>query len=275
MSENSLKLLVLGAHPDDADISAGGLASLYREHGHTVKLVSVTNGQSGHHEVWGPELVQRRRTEAEASGKVIGATYEVWDYPDGRLQPTLEVRERIIEELRTFQPDLVLTHRPNDYHPDHRAVGNVVRDASYMVTVPAVCVDVPALRKDPVVAYMSDSFTKPYQLEADVVIDITDRVEVVVDMLHCHKSQMYEWLPYNRRVEDQVPQGEAEKRAWMRQWYLDRIRPFADRYRDELVAAYGPIRGSEIEYVEVLEVSEYAAPFDAAARKRLFPFLPG
>ncbi|MEK6237512.1 MAG: PIG-L family deacetylase [Planctomycetales bacterium] len=274
MTDQPLKLLVLGAHPDDADIHAGGLVSIYRQLGHQVKMISVTNGESGHHEIHGSELVAVRRKEAAASGAVTGATYEVWENPDGRLQSSLEVREQVIRELRTFAPDLVLTHRTNDYHPDHRAVGNVVRDASYMVTVPAVAPDVPSLRKDPVVAFMPDSFTKPTPLQGDVVVDVTEHVETVVDMLHCHTSQMYEWLPYNRRCEAEVPQEEAERRAWMRPWYLDRVRPFADRYRAELVKTYGPIRGSEIEYCEVYEISEYAASFDEAARRRLFPFLP-
>ena len=175
-----LRLLILGAHPDDAEFHAGGLAALYRQHGHTVKMISLTNGDAGHQQMSGPPLAARRRQEAAAAGRVIGAEYVTWDNHDGQLMPTLEVRYQVIRELRTFQPDLVLTHRTNDYHPDHRAVGNVVRDASYMVTVPPVVPDVPILRKDPVVAYMPDPFTKPYPLEPHVVIDITEQVDTVV-----------------------------------------------------------------------------------------------
>src|SRR5690606_27113077 len=121
----------------------------------------------------GQALAERRRAEAAAAGNVIGATYVTWDNHDGMLQPTLEVRWQVIREIRTYRPHLVLTHRPNDYHPDHRAVGNVVRDASYMVTVPAVVPDVPVVQKheEPVVAYMPDRFTKPYPLQPDAVID--------------------------------------------------------------------------------------------------------
>jgi LmbE family N-acetylglucosaminyl deacetylase len=269
-----LKLLILGAHPDDADISAGGLASIYRRLGHTVKMVSVTNGESGHHKTWGAPLVQRRRAEAAAAGAVIGAEYVTWDNRDGYLAPTLELRFQVIREIRTFKPDLVLTHRTNDYHPDHRAVGDVVRDASYMVTVPSVLPETPALRRDPVVAFMPDRFTKPTQLAGDVVVDITAELERIVDMLACHVSQFYEWLPYNMRVEDQLPADNAGKKEWLRRWYLSRIRPQAERYRAELVRTYGAVRGSQIEYTEAFEVSEYAAPLDAAARERLFGFLP-
>jgi LmbE family N-acetylglucosaminyl deacetylase len=269
-----LKLLILGAHPDDAEFHAGGLAAIYRKLGHTVKMIALTNGDAGHHRMSGPPLAERRRQEAAAAGRVIGAEYLTWDNHDGQLMPSLEVRYQVIRELRTFQPDLVLTHRTNDYHPDHRAVGNVVRDASYMVTVPPVVPDVPILRKDPVVAYMPDPFTKPYPLQPDVVIDITDQVETVVDMLCCHESQVFEWLPFNRGIEDQMPTDPAQRRAWLREWYCERPRRYAQRFRDRLMQTYGGARGEKIEYCEAYEVSEYAAPLTDQARRRLFAFLP-
>ena len=269
-----LKLLILGAHPDDADISAGGLAAIYAQAGHQVKMISVTNGESGHHVDFGPKMVERRRQEAAAAGKVIGAEYVTWDNRDGYLEPTIAVREQVIREIRTFAPDLVLTHRPNDYHPDHRAVGNVVRDASYMVTVPAVVRDVPFLRIDPVVAFLPDRFTKPTPLAGDVVIVIGEQVERVVDMLCCHVSQVFEWLPYNMRREAEIPPDAAGRRAWVRAWYLDRLRPQAHRYRHDLNRIYGPLRGSQVEYCEAYEISEYAAPLTAEKRQRLFWFLP-
>jgi hypothetical protein len=134
--------------------------------------------------------------------------------------------------------------------------------------------DVPILRKDPVVAYMSDRFTKPYPLQGDVVIDISLHVDTVVDMLCCHVSQVFEWLPYNQGVSDQVPSGPVERREWVKAWYLERQRPLAERYRSQLISTYGPERGSFIDHCEAFEISEYAAPLDAAARRRLFAFLP-
>ena len=273
MAANALRLLILGAHPDDAEFHSGGLAAIYTRLGHTVKMVSVTNGAVGHHQMSGPSLAARRRAEATAAARLIGATAEVWDNPDGQLQPTLELRWQIIREIRTFAPDLVLTHRTNDYHPDHRAVGEAVRDASYLVTVPALVSDAPILRRDPVIAYMPDRFTKPTPLQGDVVIDITEQVETVVDMLACHESQVFEWLPFNQRVEN-FPTDAAERRAVLRAWYLERLRPQAERYRAEIVRTYGPARGAALEFVEVYEISEYATPLDRAARAKLFPFLP-
>lgn len=274
MAAVPLRLLILGAHPDDAEYHAGGLAAIYRDAGHVVKMVSVTNGESGHFRNSGKELADIRRAEARAAGEVIGATYEVWDNPDGRLMPTIDVRERIIRELRTFAPDLVLTHRLNDYHPDHRAVGQAVQDASYLVTVPPICPDVPALRRDPIVGYLPDLFTRPAPLRGDVVIDVGDRMETIVRMMAAHQSQFFEWLPFNERRTEEIPRAEADRIAWLRRWYEQKIAPRAERYRGELEAQYGPDRGRKIEFCEVFEISEYAAPLDEAARRRLFWFLP-
>jgi LmbE family N-acetylglucosaminyl deacetylase len=273
MSSTPLRLLILGAHPDDAEYHAGGLAAIYREAGHVVKMVSATDGQSGHFQISGQALADIRREEANQSAAVIGATYEVWNNPDGRLLPTLELREQIIRELRTFQPDLVLTHRLNDYHPDHRAVGQAVQDASYMVTVPPICPDTPILRRDPVVGYLPDLFTRPAPLRPDVVLDITDRVETIVQMLARHRSQFYEWIPYNERRLEEVPETETARLEWLGHWYREKITPRAERYRERLVAQYGSDRGGRIEACEVIEISEYAAPLDVVARKRLLWFL--
>lgn len=273
MPENPLRLLILGAHPDDAEFHAGGLAAIYRQAGHHVRMISVTNGESGHFRISGKELANIRRTEARAAGKVIGATYDTWDYPDGRLQPTIEVRERIIREIRGYQPDLVLTHRLNDYHPDHRAVGQAVQDASYLVTVPPICADVPALRRDPVVGYLPDMFTRPAPLRGDIVLDIGDQMETIVQMLAAHRSQFFEWLPYNERRSTEVPYADDDKIVWLRRWYEQKIAPRTERYRNELTAQYGPDHGPKVAFCEVFEISEYAAPLDAEARRRLFWFL--
>jgi N-acetylglucosamine malate deacetylase 1 len=269
-----LRILVLGAHPDDADYKAGGTAARWRRLGHEVKLVSVTNGGAGHHTLRGEVLVARRRAEATAAGAVIGASYDVLDHPDGGLLPTLEARQQLIRLLRTFKPDLILTHRPNDYHPDHRYTSILVQDAAYMVTVPAVCPETPHLERDPVILYLSDDFKKPLPFSADVVVDIGPQMDTLVDMLHSHVSQFYEWLPFNAGHADQVPTDAAARRQWLKERTQRRLRPLADRHRDRIVQTYGVEKGHHIEYIEAFEVSEYGSPLDDAARARLFPFLP-
>jgi N-acetylglucosamine malate deacetylase 1 len=271
MTDHPLKLLILGAHPDDGEYHAGGLAAIYRRLGHQVRIVSMTNGQAGHYER-PPELLARlRREEAAAAGRVIGAEYVTWDVPDGELMPDLATRHCVIREIRSFRPDLVLTHRPYDYHPDHRAAGQLVQDATYLVTVPNVLRDAPALFRDPVVAYMPDLFTSPVPMKADVVLDVTAEADTIVRMLACQRSQVFEWLPYEEGILDQVPADEDQKLVWLRQWYARHVHPRAERFREDLIAAYGRQRGREIEFCEVYQLSDYAASADLALRQQLFP----
>src|SRR2546425_7244320 len=172
MADRRLRLLIIGAHPDDADFHAGGTAALYRRAGHEVSMVSLTNGAAGHQTLRGEELVQRRRQEAQAAGAVIGDGYDVLENHDGELLTTLEIRQQVIRLIRSFRPDLVLTHRPNDYHPDHRYTSTLVQDAAYMVTVPPIVPDAPPLSRNPVIAYLPDDFQKPYPFQPGVVVDV-------------------------------------------------------------------------------------------------------
>jgi LmbE family N-acetylglucosaminyl deacetylase len=270
MSGQPLRLLIVGAHPDDADHAAGGLAALYRAAGHVVCMVSLTNGDAGHHQEPGPVLARRRRAEAAAAGAVIGATYDLFQNHDGELLPTLDNRNQVIRLLREFQPDLVLTHRPNDYHPDHRYTSQLVQDAAYMVTVPAIVPGTPHLTANPVIAYLADDFEKPYPFSPAVALDVGKVVERIIDMLHCHTSQFYEWLPYNWGVADQVPSGDRERRAWLAELTRQRLRRRADCHRELLITRYGAERGREVRYAEAFEACEYGARLDENAIRRLF-----
>ena len=272
MTDGTPRVLVLGAHPDDAEYAAGGLAAKMRWAGHTVKFVSVTDGGAGHQRLQPADLRAVRKEEATAAGKVIGVDYDVWGNPDGSLLPTLDVRSQIISEIRRFQPDLVLTHRPCDYHPDHRAVAQAVQDACYMVTVPLVVPEVPALRIEPVVAYMVDTFTRPSSLRTDVLLDTADQLEVIISMLACHRSQVFDWLPYNEGILDTLPESEEDRHRWLRDWYIGRVFGRAELFREPLIAKYGPAHGAEVQVCEALEISEYAAPLTEEKRKWLFPF---
>ena len=270
---SSPRLLILGAHPDDAEYHSGGLATLYSRLGATIRMVSVTDGSAGHHRMKPAELARRRRQEATAAGQVIGAEYVTWDYPDGSLEPSLPLREDIIREIRSFQPDLLLTHRTCDYHPDHRAVGQAVQDASYMVTVPLVLPDVPVLEHDPVVAYMPDSFTRPAPLRADLVIPVDDCLETIVQMLACHESQFFEFLPHNMHAATPVPEKPDQRQAWLKNWYCEMLGERRERFDLEVVADYGSERALTIKYIEIYEISEYARTLDQPRRELLFPFL--
>ena len=266
------RVLVLGAHPDDAEFFAGGLLHAHRNQGATLRIISVTNGQSGHHEMPSDALVARRRTEAARSGSLLQSDYVTWDYPDGSLQPTLDVRESIIREIRTFRPDLVLTHRPFDYHPDHRAVGQAVQDASYMVMVPKIVPGYPPPSQEPIVAYMVDLFSRPAPFRPDTVLDASHYLENVLDMLACHESQFFEWMPWIDRTAHTMPNmlgmSEAERtlalRNWLRDWYLERTALRGDRF-------WNRAWGEQPTLVEAYEISEYAGKPSRERLASLFP----
>ena len=272
MNTNQIRVLVIGAHPDDCDIKAGGIAALYTQKGHVVKFVSVTNGDAGHHEMGGGPLAQRRNAEAQAAAEIIGIEYELLDIHDGELMPTLENRFQIIRTIRDFRPDLIMTHRPNDYHPDHRYTSMLVQDAAYMVTVPNICALTPHLERNPVIVYLSDGFKKPNPFEPDLAIGIDAVVEKKIDMLHCHVSQFYEWLPYNSGTLNSVPDTTEGRRDWLAERLRKRFSTIAENNRSLLTNLYGVKEGLDMQYVETFESCEYGSSLTPENLPVLFPF---
>src|SRR6195256_6741962 len=214
-SDGKLNVIAFGAHPDDCDQRAGGTAAMLAALGHRVRFVAVTNGDAGHQTEGGGALAARRRAEAREAGRRIGIEYVVLDNHDGELLPSLSVREQIIRPIRQWKADLVLAPRPNDYHPDHRYTGILVQDAAYMVVVPNVAPDTPALRKNPVFMYFEDGFQKPQPFRPDVAVSIDDVLEKKIDMLDAHVSQVYEWLPWVADALDKVPKDPGARRRWL------------------------------------------------------------
>ena len=164
---------MIGAHPDDCDEQSAGTAALFAQLGCPVKFVSVTNGDAGHQTMKGKALAQRRYEETQVSARRLGISYDVLDNHDGLLMPTLEVRLEIIRKIREWNADVVIAPRPNDYHPDHRYTGVLVQDAAYMVAVPDIAPETPALKKNPVFLYFQDHFQRPNPFRPDIVVDIT------------------------------------------------------------------------------------------------------
>jgi len=271
MAKKPLRVIVFGAHPDDCDFKVGGTSLLYSRKGHRVKFVSVTNGDTGHFSIGGGPLAKRRYKEALASAKIAGVEYEVLDIHNGSLEPNLENRLKIIRIIREFEPDLVITHRPNDYHPDHRYTSQLVQDSAYSVTIPNVLALTPHMMRNPVVAYMSDDFRKPYPFKADVAVAIDSVLADKMRMLDCHESQTYEWLPYNRGTKE-VPKGAKARLRWLTKSEAPRNAEVAKRFRPLLKRLYGAAKGARVKYAEALEVSEYGSPVTRANFHALFPF---
>ncbi len=267
--QQPLRIIAIGAHPDDCDIGAGGTAALFAQMGHKVKFLSVTNGDAGHHEMGGGVLAKRRLAEAKEAGRRLGIEYDVLDNHDGELAPTFEVRKQIIRKIREWGADVVIGPRINDYHPDHRYTGMLVQDAAYMVVVPNVAPDTPALRKNPVFLYFQDRFQKPQPFQPDIVVAIDETFEKKIDAMDAHVSQFYEWLPWVDGILDQVPKDPAARRAWLRN---RRTREVTPAIRAGAQKWYGE-SAAKFQRFEAFEIAEYGAQPTAEQIRRLFPML--
>jgi len=268
---SKLNIIVIGAHPDDADNKFGGTAALFAEMGHNVKFVSVTNGDAGHYNKGGGHLAKIRRKEAEEAAKRLGIKeYVVLDNHDAELLPTLDVRHQIIREIRNWNADVVLSPRPADYHPDHRYTGILVQDAAYLVIVPNVTPDTPPLKTNPVFLYLEDHFQKPNPFQPDIVVDITNTFQKKMDALDAHESQMYEWLPWTSNSLAEVPEGKSERRKFLIKNWSGSITPDE---RNALKKWYGEKEGEAIKYAESFEICEYGKQPTEEEIKYLFPML--
>ncbi len=274
---DKLRIICFGAHPDDAEYKSGGTAALWAKMGHKVKLVSVTNGDIGHWKMAGGALAKRRTAESAAVAKKLGVESQVLDIHDGELMPTLENRRTITRLIREWKADVVIAHRPWDYHPDHRYVGVLVQDAAYMVAVPFFCPDVPPLKKNPVFLYSSDRFQKPYPFKADIAIDVASVFELKVDALLALESQTFEGGALGsaeKMAQNPKASQPAARRAWLRERWERRQSAEAKNHLAALQRWYGEKAASQIKYAEAFEICEYGAqPSDEQIRK-LFPMLP-
>ena len=269
-----MNIVLIGAHPDDCEINAGGTAAQWCADGHTVHIVSMTNGDAGHQTQSGKPLAKRRKAESKRSAAVIGAKSVVMDYHDGELAPSLAVRKKVVSLIRKAKADLVITHRPNDYHPDHRYTSQVVQDAAYMVTVPAFVPSVPSLRKNPVFMYMMDRFQKPYPFKPDVAVDVTKSMSEKWAMLDCMDSQIYEWLAWHAGLLDDVPSDPKARVAWMKKAWSPHFKGFTKKARTGLTTWYGKSKAAKVAFAEMFEVSEYGHQPSKQELRELFPMLP-
>ena len=269
--QKPIRILVIGAHPDDCDIDAGGTAALWASMGHQVKFLSLTNGDAGHQSMGGGALAKRRRAEAQESARRLGiAEYEVLDNHDGELLPSLEVRLQVIRRIRQWKADIVILPRPNDYHPDHRNTGLVVQDAAYMVIVPNVASDTPPLEKNPVFLFSHDHFQTPTPFIPEIAVNIDPVFDRKIDGLDAHVSQFYEWLPWTAQSLDKVPKDLIQRREWLASW---RSRSINEATRKSLAKWYGEEAAADIQHAEAFQVCEYGSQPNEDRIRELFPML--
>src|SRR5207249_1281205 len=247
-ADGKLRIIAFGAHPDDCELRVAGTGAMWAALGHHVKFVSVTNGDIGHWRDAGGPLARRRKAEVERSARVLGNTSEVLDIHDGELEPTLENRRKITRLIREWKADIVMSHRPNDYHPDHRYTGVLVQDSAFMVAVPFFCPDAPPLKNNPVFLFYPDGFQKPNPFQADIVVSIDSVIEKKLDALDTLESQFYEGGALGSAdLIPSEPDKQQDRRRQVRSDFANRDRGMAKRYRDKLAEWYGKEQAEKVQ----------------------------
>lgn len=271
----TLRIIAFGAHPDDCELKAAGCAAKWAAQGHKVKFVSVTNGDIGHWGMAGGPLAQRRHAEIRETARILGIEGDTLDIHDGELLPTLENRKLITKQIREWRADVVLSHRPNDYHPDHRNVGVLVQDAAYMVTVPHFAPDVPYLAANPVFFYYEDRFQKPTPFQPDVVVGIDDVLDKKLAAVAALHSQFFEGGANGgpHLIPDPAnASAVAARKTEVRESFRRRFAATADRFRLALTEQYGAEKAKAIKHAEAFEVCEYGRVPSRSELRKLFPF---
>jgi LmbE family N-acetylglucosaminyl deacetylase len=272
IAQTPLNIIVFGAHPDDAEYRGAGVAMKWARQGHHVKFVSATNGDIGHWQMAGGPLAQRRKKEVLEVARRLGVTTEVLDIHDGEILPSIENRRTFTRLIREWNADIVISNRPNDYHPDHRYTAILVQDSAYMVTVPFFAPDVPFLKKNPVFLYAADNFQRPNPFRADIAVSIDDVIEPTLDALLVMESQIHEGGAngYAGLFPDSEP-GRQQRRDEVRRTLAARYAGYANTYRDALSRNYGEERGRQVQYAQAFEICEYGRRVSPDDLKSMFP----
>lgn len=265
------RMLVIGAHPDDCELLVGGTAAKVIESGGTVKFVSMTNGNKGHHIYTPDEIKEVRYKEVQEVKRRLGCEYDIIDNNDGELMATLENRNVVIQLIRDFKADVVITHPPYDYHPDHRRTSTLVQDAAFMVTVPHVLPEVPYLRNNPVFLYTGSRYVNPMNPNPEIAVDITDLVDHKGYIVDAHVSQLYEWLPWINQDKRPIPQTKEERKTYMHNYILNRNKVM-DHMKPAIKKWYGK-EAKKVKAVEIFEICEFGRKVNDEVIVELFPFL--
>lgn len=259
------RIMVIGGHPDDADIICGCTAAKLVKKGCRVKFVAACNGDLGHHRHDRETVAAIRRRETLDAAKVLGLdSYDIYGFGDARCPNTIEAREMVARKIQEFEPDIIMTHRDCDYHVDHRAIGTLVKDCGYMLGCPHWIEGSKPLRRRPLILLMSDVFTVPRVMRPDILVDADPYLGTWADALDCQVSQFYEWLAWDKGVEDEVKaigdrKANVERRnAYLMKYWGNRktndAKRFASAWREQYPGKPVP------QAVESFEVSEYGRP---------------
>ena len=270
-AQRPLRIIAFGAHPDDAELKASGVAALWAAQGHKVKFVAMTNGDIGHFGTAGGPLAQRRKAEVAECARILGIETDVLDIHDGELMPSLDNRRTVARLIREWQADIVMGHRPYDYHADHRYTGVLMNDAAVIVAAPFFTPDTPPTARNPVFMYYSDGFQDPKPFEPTIVVGFDTVADKKWRCVSAMPSQFGDRDSWQARTRPNVPQSDSDRAGFLLEGVKQRSADVANQYRDKLVALYGSERGKAIKYAEAFQLNQYGRQASLEELKQMFP----
>ena len=210
-----LRIIAFGAHPDDAELKAPASRRSGPPRAHKVKFVAMTNGDVGHFEQAGGPLAQRRTGEVQECARILGIRPTCSTSTTASSMPTLENRRTVARLIRDWQADIVMGHRPYDYHPDHRYTGVLMDDAAVVVVAPFFVPDTPPTPRNPLFFYYSDGFKHPSRSCPTIVVDIDASAEKKWQCVSAMPSQFGDKDSWQGRTRPDVPKTDAERPAYL------------------------------------------------------------
>ncbi|MFH1666626.1 MAG: PIG-L family deacetylase [Elusimicrobiota bacterium] len=193
-----MRILAVGAHPDDLEILCAGTLAKYSKLGHEVIMAHVCRGDKGHLLIPPAKLAKIRKKEAEKSAKIINARVSELGIDDLDVYLEREAVIRCVELIRSTKPEVIITHSPDDYMPDHILASKIVFNASFIATLPHTKTKHKFYEKITPVYYM-DTLAGANFLPTEYV-DITETIEIKKKMLACHSSQLT-WLKRHDNID--------------------------------------------------------------------------
>jgi LmbE family N-acetylglucosaminyl deacetylase len=192
--EDALNILAIGAHPDDVESLAGGTLAKYARAGHKVFTATATNGNIGSATLSSEEIARVRKREAANAAALIGAEYLCLDYDDEMFYEDKSVRLKFINLVRYCKADIILTHNPVDYNPDHELTSKIVNDIAVMIPIAKLKTDSPPYDKIPAIFYFET--VHGLSFVPTEYVDISDVFDIKMAMCAEHKSQS-QWMKDN------------------------------------------------------------------------------
>ena len=183
MNHSSVDILAIGAHPDDVELNVGGSLLLAKKQGLSTAICHLTRGEMGTR-----GSVEKRKEEAEAAAVVLDADrLLILDLPDGRIQCDEDSTERVVKVIRNLRPRTILAPYWEDLHPDHAAVGALVKKANFLAGLEKWSPDLDPWRAESLLYYMSHTPIQP-----TLIVDVSDVFEHKKTAAACYESQFFQ-----------------------------------------------------------------------------------